>query len=77
MELQLQSSRYVNLKFLVYEVSTGTINRENEMFKWPMLAVAAVAMAFHPAEGTAQQEIETILAIPSQTTTFHGALCRT
>jgi sulfonate transport system substrate-binding protein len=40
------------------------------MFKWPMLAAAAVAVALHPAEGGAQQEIETIFAIPSQTMTF-------
>ena len=40
------------------------------MFKWPVLAFAAVAITFHPAEGAAQQEIETTFAIPSQTLTF-------
>jgi sulfonate transport system substrate-binding protein len=40
------------------------------MFKWPVLAAAVFAMALNPAQGRAQQEIETVFAIPSQTMTF-------
>ena len=40
------------------------------MFKRPMLAAAAVAIALHPTEGKAQQEIETVLPSPSETMTF-------
>jgi hypothetical protein len=37
------------------------------MFKWPMLAAAASAIAFQPAEVEARPEIETVVAIPAQT----------
>jgi sulfonate transport system substrate-binding protein len=40
------------------------------MFKWPMLAAAAVTIGLYPTESKAQQEIETVFAIPSQTMTF-------
>src|SRR5262247_1262317 len=40
------------------------------MMKWPMLAAAVLAIALHPAEGRAQQETETVFAIPSQTLVF-------
>ncbi|HWE20970.1 MAG TPA: ABC transporter substrate-binding protein [Hyphomicrobiaceae bacterium] len=40
------------------------------MFKWPVLAAATLAIALQPAEVRAQQEIETVFAIPSQTLTF-------
>jgi hypothetical protein len=38
------------------------------MFKWPMLAAAALAIAFQPAEVEARPEIETVFAIQAQTT---------
>ncbi|MBO0764244.1 MAG: ABC transporter substrate-binding protein [Hyphomicrobiaceae bacterium] len=40
------------------------------MFKWPMLAAATLAIALQPAEVEAQDEIETVFAIPAQTLTF-------
>jgi hypothetical protein len=40
------------------------------MFKWPILAAAAVAIGLCPTESKGQQEIETVFAIPSQTMTF-------
>jgi NitT/TauT family transport system substrate-binding protein len=40
------------------------------MLRWPMLAAAALAVGLCPASGRAQQEIETIFAIPAQTLTF-------
>jgi ABC-type nitrate/sulfonate/bicarbonate transport system substrate-binding protein len=50
--------------------SPSTINREEQMFKWPMLAAAAaLALGLQPTACRAQ-EIETIFAIPSQTLTF-------
>jgi len=41
-----------------------------QMFQWPMLAAAGLAIALQPTEGKAQQEIETVFAIPSQTLVF-------
>jgi hypothetical protein len=38
------------------------------MFKWPMLAAAAFAIALQPAEVEARREIETVFAIPARTT---------
>ncbi len=40
------------------------------MFKWAILAAAAVGAGLLPTSARAQQEIETIFAIPSQTLTF-------
>jgi sulfonate transport system substrate-binding protein len=40
------------------------------MLKWPMLAAAALAIGLHATPASAQQEIETVFAIPSQTLTF-------
>jgi hypothetical protein len=36
------------------------------MFKWPMLAAATVGVGLLPTSATARQEIETVVAIPSQ-----------
>src|SRR5262245_32713969 len=40
------------------------------MLRWAILAAAAFAAGLYPASGRAQQEIETIFAIPAQTLTF-------
>jgi NitT/TauT family transport system substrate-binding protein len=49
----------------------GTIIREENMFKWPVLAAAgALAIGLQPTAGNARQEIEAVFAIPSQTLTF-------
>jgi hypothetical protein len=46
--------------FCYMKSQRATIIRENQMFKWPMLAAAALAIALQPAEVRAQQEIETM-----------------